>query len=232
MNKVIDILKKLDFEKERIDTTIDKFEKYMEGILYWNKKVNLTSITDKDQFIEKHFYDSLLPALSTEFKNSHLICDLGTGGGFPGIPLAVAFPDKKFTLIDSLKKRLNIIDSLCKDISIDNVTTVHGRAEDLAKHGSGYREYFDLCVSRAVADLPVLSEYCIPFVKPGGYFIAFKSSGSDELERSENAISLLGGEVVKHEFADNGHSLIFINKVSSTPEKYPRLPGKPSKKPL
>ena len=155
------------------DEMIGKFSIYMDGVLEWNEKINLTAITDRDEFIEKHFIDSVLAAGASEVLNAENVIDVGTGAGFPGIPLAIIFPDKEFVLMDSLNKRLKVINDLCRRADINNVTTVHCRAEELAKNRE-HREKYDLCISRAVANMSTLSEYCLPFIKPGGYFLAYK----------------------------------------------------------
>ena len=215
---------------------INKLEGYMEEILEWNNKVNITNITEKDDFIEKHYIDSLVIGDLDIFKNSNSVIDVGTGGGFPGVPLAVSYPEKEFTLLDSLNKRLKIIDQVTENLNINNVTTCHGRAEELAQKKE-YREKFDLCVSRAVANLTSLSELCIPFVKLGGYFIAYKGPGVyEELENAEKAIKTLGGEVVEIKNAaygdDDEHKLLIIKKIKNTPKKYPRKPGEPVRNPI
>ena len=214
-----------------------KFEGYMESVLEKNKHINLTAITDRDEFIRKHYVDSLLCASSAEFRNANSVIDVGTGGGFPGIPLAIAFPEKEFVLIDSLNKRIRIINELCENYGIDNVTALHGRAEELGRNYN-FRESFDICVSRAVANMSTLSEYCLPFVKIGGTFIAYKGPEcSEELNNASNAIRLLGGEVTRIEnpqFVELPfeHTLIYINKAESTRSKYPRKAGTPSKEPI
>ena len=215
---------------------INKLEGYMDEILEWNNKVNITNITEKDDFIEKHYIDSLVIGDLEIFKNSNSVIDVGTGGGFPGVPLAVSYPEKEFTLLDSLNKRLKIIDQVTENFNINNVTTCHGRAEELAQKKE-YREKFDLCVSRAVANLTSLSELCIPFVKLGGYFIAYKGPGVyEELENAEKAIKTLGGEVVEIKNAaygdDDEHKLLIIKKIKNTPKKYPRKPGEPVRNPI
>ena len=198
-----------------------KFEGYMESVLEKNKHINLTAITDRDEFIRKHYVDSLLCASSAEFRNANSVIDVGTGGGFPGIPLAIAFPEKEFVLIDSLNKRIRIINELCENYGIDNVTALHGRAEELGRN-SNFRESFDICVSRAVANMSTLSEYCLPFVKIGGTFIAYKGPEcSEELNNASNAIRMLGGEVMRIENPQFDelpfeHTLIYINKAEST----------------
>ena len=214
-----------------------KFEGYMESVLEKNKHINLTAITDRDEFIRKHYVDSLLCASSAEFRNANSVIDVGTGGGFPGIPLAIAFPEKEFVLIDSLNKRIRIINELCENYGIDNVTALHGRAEELGRN-SNFRESFDICVSRAVANMSTLSEYCLPFVKIGGTFIAYKGPEcSEELNNASNAIRMLGGEVMRIENPQFDelpfeHTLIDINKAESTRSKYPRKAGTPSKEPI
>lgn len=211
----------------------EQLTKYMEGILEWNEKVNLTAITDRDEFIQKHFIDSLLCAETFEFTASSSICDIGTGGGFPGVPLAICYPDKQFILMDSLEKRLKIVRQLCDEIGVENVQVVHGRAEELAKQ-KDYREQFDLCVSRAVANMRVLSEYCLPFVKAGGCFIAYKGPDcQSEIDDARKAIQILGGgEPEIRSLSHLDHSLVLISKVSNTPQAYPRKAGTPAKKPL
>ena len=214
-----------------------KFEGYMESVLEKNKHINLTAITDRDEFIRKHYVDSLLCASSAEFRNANSVIDVGTGGGFPGIPLAIAFPEKEFVLIDSLNKRIRIINELCENYGIDNVTALHGRAKELGRN-SNFRESFDICVSRAVANMSTLSEYCLPFVKIGGTFIAYKGPEcSEELNNASNAIRMLGGEVMRIENPQFDelpfeHTLIYINKAESTRSKYPRKAGTPSKEPI
>ena len=151
---------------------IQQFASYMDGVLEWNEKVNLTAITEHEEFIAKHFVDSVLCADFDEFKNAKTVIDVGTGGGFPGVPLAIMAPDKKFVLMDSLNKRLKIIDELTAEAGIMNTQTVHARAEELARN-KNHREKYDVCVSRAVANLTTLSEYCLPFIKVGGYLLAY-----------------------------------------------------------
>ena len=219
------------------EDTIEKYRLYMEGIIEWNEKVNLTSITDKDEFIKLHFVDSIMSVPCEEFQNAKRIIDVGTGGGFPGIPLALAAPDKEFVLMDSLNKRIKIINQLCEEIGITNVTAVHARAEELAKN-KAHRQKYDLCVSRAVANLSTLSEYCLPFIKRGGWFLSYKGPDTDkELADAKKAIKILGGQIDREELASlesSGleHKIIFIKKVKDTPAKYPRKAGTPSKDPL
>ena len=219
------------------EETIEKYRLYMEGIIEWNEKVNLTSITDRDEFIKLHFIDSIMSVPTEEFQKAKKIIDVGTGGGFPGIPLALAAPDKEFVLMDSLNKRIKIINQLCEEIGITNVTAVHARAEELAKN-KAHRQKYDLCVSRAVANLSTLSEYCLPFIKQGGWFLSYKGPDTDkELADAKKAIKILGGQIDREELASlesSGleHKIIFIKKVKDTPAKYPRKAGTPSKDPL
>ena len=235
MKNVESICSRLHIEYD--DGKSRKFEGYMESVLEKNKHINLTAITDRDEFIRKHYVDSLLCASSAEFRNANSVIDVGTGGGFPGIPLAIAFPEKEFVLIDSLNKRIRIINELCENYGIDNVTALHGRAEELGRN-SNFRESFDICVSRAVANMSTLSEYCLPFVKIGGTFIAYKGPEcSEELNNASNAIRMLGGEVMRIENPQFDelpfeHTLIYINKAESTRSKYPRKAGTPSKEPI
>ncbi len=215
----------------------NKLTEYMGNILELNEHINLTAITDRTEFIRKHYIDSLLCAGLSEFKEAGSVIDVGTGGGFPGVPLAIAFPDKEFTLIDSLNKRIRIINELCEKLGISNVTAVHGRAEELARR-KNMRESFDLCVSRAVANMSTLSEYCIPFVKKGGAFIAYKGPDcGKEIEEASKAIKLLGGQVIREESPvvpgkHFEHKLIVIYKKENTLSKYPRKAGTPSKEPI
>ena len=217
--------------------TVFKFEKYMKLILEWNEKVNLTAITDEDDFIKKHFIDSILCVGFDEIKNADTVIDVGTGAGFPGVPLALVFPDKQFLLIDSLGKRIKILYEILETLEISNVTLIHTRAEDLA-HKKEYREKFDICFSRAVANLATLAEYCLPFVNIGGAFISYKGpDAGEELKEAGNAIKLLGGEAedirkVNIEGFDLDHNIIIVKKKRNTPVKYPRKAGTPTKEPL
>lgn len=235
MKKLIAALEQLNITYN--EETIEKYRKYMDGIIEWNEKINLTSITDRDEFIVKHYIDSIMCVPCKEFQNAKKIIDVGTGGGFPGIPLAIAAPDKEFVLMDSLNKRIKIINMLCAEIGINNVTAIHARAEELARN-KNYRESYDLCVSRAVANLSTLSEYCLPFIKKGGYFLSYKGPDSKkEIIDARNAINILGGKIQRDEKAtlenfNLEHKIIYIEKVKKTPAKYPRKAGTPSKEPL
>ena len=219
------------------DDQVNKFETYMQGILAWNEKVNLTRITQPDEFIVKHFLDSLVCCTDKEYQNARKIIDVGTGAGFPGIPLAIMSADKNFVLMDSLGKRLKIIDELCAEAGISNVETIHARAEELARNKQ-HREKYDLCVSRAVANMAVLAEYCLPFIKVGGCLMAYKGpEAAEEAEAAKNAIKLLGGNLAEIydaslEKYDISHKIVVIKKVKNTVSKYPRKAGTPTKEPL
>ena len=231
MSDLTKLMDKLNIEEA--DAKADVLIRYMEKVLQWNEKVNLTAITDREEFVQKHLVDSLLCAETLEFTEASSICDVGTGGGFPGVPLAVCYSEKEFVLMDSLAKRIKIVQQICDELSIKNVRAVHGRAEDLART-EDYREAFDLCVSRAVANMRVLSEYCIPFVRVGGSFIAYKGADCEsEIDDSKEAIRRLGGgETEIRKLPHLGHSLVIIKKVSPTPKTYPRRAGTPARKPL
>ena len=201
--------------------------------------MNLTAITEMQDVITKHFADSLalIRAVPDLGSGNRKIMDLGTGAGFPGIPLAIAFPNLDLVLADSLNKRILFIEEECGKLGIENVTAIHGRAEDLARKPE-YRERFDLCVSRAVANLSTLSEYCLPFVKEGGYFIPYKSGEiRQEAENARTALKLLGGTLEKEiRFSlpeeEGERTLLKIRKTGLTPKKFPRKAGLPSKEPL
>lgn len=216
------------------DKQMQQFLTYYEMLVEKNKVMNLTAITDYDEVIEKHFLDSLQIAKYVDLNGKSLI-DIGTGAGFPGIPLKIAFPQLKVVLLDSLNKRIKFLDEVIHELGLEDVETLHGRAEDYGKNVE-YREKFDFCVSRAVANLSSLSEYCIPFVKKEGYFIPYKSGNIDEeLETANKAVFLLGGKLEKVEkFAleDSQRSFVFIKKINNTSKKYPRKAGLPTKEPL
>lgn len=231
---------KNDLEKLNIhlnDEQINQFLVYYEMLVERNKFVNLTAITEFDDVMKKHFVDSVSLIQAYDVNKSISIIDVGTGAGFPGLALKIAFPELKVTLLDSLNKRIAFLDDVICKLNLSGVETVHGRAEDYAKPGK-LRENFDLCVSRAVANLSTLSEYCLPFVKVGGYFISYKSERiSEEIKSAEKAISILGGQVNKQiEFklpdSDIYRNLFVIQKIKATPCKFPRKAGLPSKEPL
>lgn len=207
---------------------------YYKLLIEWNEKMNLTAITDFDEVVEKHFADSLTCLKTCIFKPGMNVADVGCGAGFPSIPLKIAMPELNFTLIDSLNKRINFLNCVIENIGLKNIKTIHSRAEESGR--SSLRDSFDICVARAVASLPVLCEFCLPHVKPGGFFVAMKGSGAnEEIKLSENAIKQLGGKFLSIENAGiDGyeHYNIVIKKVSETNKKYPRKAGVPSKKPL
>ncbi len=221
------------------DKKLDCFLKYYELLIEWNSFMNLTSITDFSEVMKKHFIDSisLVNAVPYLLKDSYQIIDVGSGAGFPGIPLKIIFPQLKVTLIDSLNKRIRFLNEVSNSLGLENMTIIHGRAEDLARPGK-LREKYDFCISRAVSNLATLSEYCIPFVRKNGFFISYKSEQiSEEYENAKNVIHILGGKLENqiHFFLPNsdiGRNLIVIKKIKPTPLKYPRKAGIPSKEPI
>lgn len=217
---------------------MEQFFQYYEMLMEWNQRMNLTAITEFDDVMKKHFVDSLSLTKAFDVNKKKLsVIDVGTGAGFPGLALKIAYPEWKITLLDSLQKRIQFLDAVITRLALKNVETVHGRAEDYAKPEK-LREKYDLCVSRAVANLSTLSEYCLPFVKVGGCFISYKSGNADqETEDARKAIDLLGGKICnKVEFllpdSDIGRTLLVIRKEKPTPGKYPRKAGLPSREPL
>lgn len=252
---------------ELSDQQLCQFEQYYDLLMEWNAVMNLTAITDYEEVLVKHFLDSLsfIKALSSEkqlsfkeqlpvgeqsppgnqlpsekairIRNGKKLLDLGTGAGFPGIPLKIAFPDMEILLVDSLNKRIQFLNEVIKKLSLTGIEALHARAEELGRKEE-YREQYDYCVSRAVARLASLSEYCIPFVKKEGYFISYKSGKvTEERKEAAYAIGMLGAKLVNTVTfnlpeSDMERSLILIKKVKNTPKEYPRGGGKPSKKPL
>lgn len=218
---------------------IEQFMDYYELLVEWNSFMNLTAITDFDEVLKKHFIDSLslVKAAGSIRNDSIKLIDIGTGAGFPGIPLKIAFPAIHVTLLDSLNKRIKFLDEVIVRLQLNNIDAVHSRAEDYAKPGKA-RESFDFSVSRAVANLATLSEYCLPFVKVGGSFISYKSEKLvEEIGLAKNAVHLLGGEIKEQkEFmlpsSNINRNLLVISKVRKTPSKYPRKSGLPAKEPI
>lgn len=241
MKKDFSQLKK-DLNEFGIELTAEMEEQfllYYNMLIEWNSFMNLTAITDFDEVLKKHFTDSvsLIRAIPDLGEKKYRMIDIGTGAGFPGIPLKIVFSNISVVLLDSLNKRVNFLNEVISNLQLTDITAIHGRAEDFAKNKE-YRESFDLCVSRAVANLSTLSEYCLPFVKKNGRFISYKSEKvSEEFETSGKAISVLGGEYenqVTFELPDSDiyRNLFIIKKKSATPGKYPRKAGLPSKEPI
>ena len=218
---------------------IEQFLQYYKMLVEKNKVMNLTGITEYEEVIQKHFLDSLsLIRVIPDIASQKLtVIDLGTGAGFPGIPLKIAFPELEITLMDSLNKRILFLQEVIDALGLKKVSAVHGRAEEMSSNAT-HRQQYDLCVSRAVSNLAVLTEYCLPFVKKGGLFVSYKSADSDaEIQEGKKAISILGGKLTsvdKFQLPDSDlrRALVCIKKVKDTPKKYPRKAGTPAKLPL
>ena len=214
---------------------IELFYKYMKILLEWNKKINLTAITEEKEIILKHFIDSI--SINKYIKKEKIVMDIGTGAGFPGIPLKILNFNNKFILVDSLNKRINFLKEVKKELNLNNLELIHSRVEDLAKNLE-YRENIDIIVSRAVANLRILAEYMIPFLKIGGECICMKGPNIDnEIEESKKAIEILGGKIERIENInlledDIKRNIIIIKKIRQTPSKYPRKAGIPVKQPI
>lgn len=232
-DKFLEEVNKISIELS--ENQLEQFRIYYEMLVEKNKVMNLTGITEWDEVLEKHFLDSISLIRAIDLNQELTVMDMGTGAGFPGIPLKIAFPNLKVTLADSLNKRVLFLQEVIDALKLEGIEAIHGRAEDLARDKK-YREQYDLSVSRAVANLSTLTEYCLPFVKIGGQFISYKSGEIDEeVISSKSAVFLLGGKVnniVKFELGESGRSFIVIDKVKGTPKTYPRKAGTPSKKPL
>lgn len=229
------------FDLTLTDRQIEQFMMYYEMLIEKNKVMNLTSITEFNEVMKKHFVDSLSLVKAVDLSKTESLIDIGTGAGFPGIPLKIAFPNLEITLLDSLQKRVGFLQEVIDQLGLNQINAIHGRAEDFAKSGeleNTLREKYDLCVSRAVANLAVLSEYCIPYVKVGGKFISYKSEKTkEECKDAEHAVSLLGGKIadtVSFELPDSSiyRTFVVIDKVEQTLLQYPRKAGVALKKPL
>ncbi|MBE6062012.1 MAG: 16S rRNA (guanine(527)-N(7))-methyltransferase RsmG [Clostridium butyricum] len=226
-----------DVGLEMTEDKYNKFMKYMRLLQNWNKKINLTAITEDEDIIKKHFIDCIKAFKRDEFKNANTLIDVGTGAGFPGLPIAIMREDLDVTLLDSLNKRINFLSIVIRELGLKNVTTIHSRAEDGARDKK-LRENFDIATSRAVANMSVLSEFCLPYVKVGGNFIALKGpSVEQEIQNSKNAIGTLGGKLidiceVEIEDTELKHNLVVVKKIKECGKTYPRKPSSITKKPL
>lgn len=216
---------------------LQQYELYYETLVEWNKKINLTAITNKEDVYLKHFYDSISAAFYFDFNKPFHICDVGAGAGFPSIPIKIAFPNLHVTIVDSLNKRITFLKHLANMLSLENVEFIHDRAETFGKRRE-HREAYDIVMARAVARMSVLAEFCLPLAKVGGTFIALKgASGLEELEKGKKAVALLGGKINNiHSFLlpieESERTIMMVNKIKQTPKKYPRKPGTPNKDPI
>lgn len=215
---------------------LNQFRRYYELLVSWNEKVNLTAVTDETDVYLKHFYDSLTPLFYIDIEENAGVCDVGAGAGFPSIPMKIVRPDLKITIVDSLNKRINFLNELTAELGLDKMHLIHDRAENFGQYTA--RHMFDIVTARAVANLNVLAELCLPLVRTGGRFIVLKGrKGLEELDDSEFALDLLGGEVIgTHSFVlpeeDSERHILNIGKTHKTSKKYPRKPGTPNKSPL
>lgn len=216
---------------------LEQFQCYYERLIEKNKVMNLTAITEYEEVVDKHFVDSILLGSVKELSGKKRVIDVGTGAGFPGIPLKIVYPELEITLLDSLNKRVKFLDEVIEELGLTGIQAVHSRAEDLAQDAA-HRQKYDICVSRAVANLSTLSEYCIPFVKQGGYFISYKSTQiEEELKQAKKAVQVLGGtleqvETVQIPGTTIERQFVMIRKTGTTPKKFPRKAGTASKTPI
>lgn len=232
---------KAELQKQGLPVTEEKmaqFDRYLELLQEWNEKINLTAITEREEVYLKHFYDSLTAGLFIDFSQGvHSLCDVGSGAGFPSIPLKIMYPELEITIVDSLNKRIQFLDTLTKELDLDGVHLYHDRAETFGQNKQ-FRASFDFVTARAVARMSVLSELCLPLAKKGGTFIAMKAANADqELEDAQKAIATLGGKLREDIAFDlpkeaGERHIILIDKTKETPNKYPRKPGTPNKKPI
>ncbi|MBV7392177.1 16S rRNA (guanine(527)-N(7))-methyltransferase RsmG [Enterococcus alishanensis] len=215
---------------------LDQFERYYQLLVEWNQKMNLTAITDKKEVYLKHFFDSITLSLSAQFEPTGSLCDVGSGAGFPSLPLKIVFPELNITIVDSLNKRITFLTTLVEELKLEKVALYHDRAETFGQNPQ-FRQQFDYVTARAVARLNILTELCLPLVKLDGYFFALKAAKSDEeLAEAKPAIALLGGKLISADDVslpnDDTRHIITIQKKKTTPKKYPRKPGLPNKQPL
>ena len=235
LNKIEERIRSLDLDISAVQ--VRQFYDYYELLVKWNQFMNLTAITDFEDVVQKHFVDSLSITGEKKLQDVDNLIDVGTGAGFPGIPLKIMFPELKITLLDSLRKRVDFMKGVIDRLHLKQMETIHGRAEDYAKPGKK-REMYDLCVSRAVANLSTLSEYCLPYVKIGGEFISYKSGEiTEEMKEAKSAVFLLGGRIrgcrnFELPGTEIHRTLVCIEKVSGCPKKYPRKAGTAAKNPL
>jgi 16S rRNA (guanine527-N7)-methyltransferase len=219
------------------DKQMKQYEVYFNTLVEWNEKMNLTAITEQDEVYLKHFYDSISAAFYYDFAQPLTICDVGAGAGFPSIPLKIAFPSLRVTIVDSLNKRINFLEHLAQELGLEHVQFVHDRAETFGKNPD-YREKYQLVMARAVARLSVLSELCLPLAQVGGTFIAMKGGqAEDELQSGKKALNVLGGKLASvHAFKlpveESERNILIIHKEKKTPKQYPRKPGTPNKTPI
>lgn len=219
-------------------TQIGQFNTYYKMLVEWNEKINLTAVTEQEEVYLKHFYDSITPLFYADIEEGASLCDVGAGAGFPSIPIKIIRPDLKITIVDSLNKRINFLNELTAVLGLDKIHLVHDRAETFGNHKADARHMFDVVTARAVAQLNVLSELCLPLVRTGGQFIVMKGKkAQEELDESKFALDLLGGELTKiHQLSlpkeDSDRYIMIIDKKRKTPKKYPRKPGTPNKSPL